>query len=315
LGEDWPNSPITVQTNMTFSGGERISLAVSNKGNPGIAYDVDAFSTGAIKYIHASDADGQSWSNAPVLLVDSYASLGELEVINGKPAISFRHFSFPNIYNLEYMQASDADGVAWNTPVTLDSVADIVVGEQIYLEVINGNPTVAYTEDWFPGTDIKFVRSVDVDGANWKAPIYAGETNSLITDLGSLHEVKGRPAIGFASDASGVGFIRAADADGDSWTNAVVTVDAFAASEVDMAVIDGRPAFCYHRFSFFKYVRSVDSNGLNWTAVATIDAAGIGTSLQDIGGRPAVLCLSGSDLRFARGRAPAGLINWIAIGQ
>jgi hypothetical protein len=68
--------------------------------------------------------------------VGKYTSMA---VVNGKPTLSY--YDETN-GDLKYVKATDADGTAWGTPVTVDSSGS--VGQYASLAVVNGSPAMSY---------------------------------------------------------------------------------------------------------------------------------------------------------------------------
>jgi hypothetical protein len=145
-GSAW-NSPITLASADYV--GLYTSLAVVN-GNPAISY-LDSTHTD-LKYVRATNADGSTWGTP--LTPDSAGLVGwhnSLAVVNGYPAISY--FDYATNYDLKYVQATNADGSAWNSPITLDS-ADYV-GLYTSLAVVNGHPAISYYDN--SNNDLKYM--------------------------------------------------------------------------------------------------------------------------------------------------------------
>jgi hypothetical protein len=134
-GTAW-NTPLALD--ITGDVGEYSSLCLVD-GNPAISYFDDT--NDDLKYIRASDASGSSW-NTP-LTVDSSGEVGLhgscLCVVNDTPAISYYNWSNTH---LMYIQASDATGSAWNTPLVVDSSNN--VGEYSSMISYGGKAYIVY---------------------------------------------------------------------------------------------------------------------------------------------------------------------------
>lgn len=134
-GFSWP-TPIAVDTNGVT--GLDPSLAVVD-GRPAMAYH-NASSTN-VYFIRASDADGDAWNEAAILVHPANANyeMPRLAVIDGVPAIAF-HYKNSNV--LGYVRARDPEGDNWNTPVVADSTTN--VGEYASLAEIHGRAAIGY---------------------------------------------------------------------------------------------------------------------------------------------------------------------------
>ena len=106
-GSTWGTSPVTVDS--TVNVGQIISLEVVN-GNPAISYYDSTNSD--LKYVRADSVDGSTWGTSPIA-VDSTDQVGlysSLEVVNGKPAISYLNSTNGD---LMYARSSDLNGENW----------------------------------------------------------------------------------------------------------------------------------------------------------------------------------------------------------
>jgi hypothetical protein len=124
-------------------------LTVVN-GLPAISY-LDG--TSAICYTRASDAAGSSWSPRVTVGVLGIAMTPRLVVVDGKPAIGYYDNSI-GVADLRYVRARDADGAAWDEPLTLDAADD--VGQNAWLAVVNGKPAMSYYDT--TNMRFKFIR-------------------------------------------------------------------------------------------------------------------------------------------------------------
>jgi hypothetical protein len=296
-----PTSPVNLDTASVLV--RRPSLAVVN-GNPAMSYNFAP----DLKYVRASDANGTSW-NAPVT-VDSTGTVGEfdsLAVVNGNPAIAYYDGS-PNL-NLKYVRASNVNGGAWGTPVTVDSTGD--VGLYPCLVVVNGNPAVSYYDH--TGLNLKYVRSTDIGGTNWALAITVDSTGNA-GYANSMAMVNGNPAIAYGiSSPDGLKYVRATDANGTAW-GAPITVDASAVfGDISLAVINGNPAISYFDAinGRVKFVRATDANGATWGPSVILDTPGgtdAYTSLAVVAGNPSISYCDtiNGDLKFTRASDPNG---------
>jgi ABC-type phosphate/phosphonate transport system substrate-binding protein/predicted enzyme related to lactoylglutathione lyase len=287
-GTSW-GTPMAVDS--ADSVGQYTSLAVVNS-NPAISY-YDSTNT-ALKYVRAADTSGTSWGT-PVT-VDTNGTLtaglyGSLVVVNGNPAISYYQGS--SQANLRYVRATDASGIAWAAPVTLDSAG--TVGQHTSLEIVNGNPAVSYYDS--TNGDLKYVRASDASGAGWNIPVTLDSTGT-VGQFTSLLVVNGNPAISYYDVTNtDLKYVRASDASGASWPTAII-VDANILNPItgpysSHSIVNGNPAISYFNSSNgdLQYIRATDASGTTWGPRVAVDVGGsVGpyTSLTVVNGNPAI---------------------------
>jgi len=168
--------------------GRYTNLVVVN-GNPAISYF--GATTSALKYVRANNADGNNWGT-PVT-VDNAGNVGwynSLAVVNGRPAISY--YEMAPVGDLWYVQATDANGTSWGTPLLLDSDGD--VGYSTSLVVVNERPAIGYAD--FTNYDLKYVWASDADGSSWGTPEILDSAGNVGRNP-SLAVVGGSPAISY----------------------------------------------------------------------------------------------------------------------
>lgn len=154
VGSTWGTA--TVVATGTFA-----SLSIVN-GRPAFCYNNGS----ALYYQRAADPTGATWNVAIALDTVNVATSRSLQlaVVGGKPAVSY----YDNTNgDLKYVFAQDADGTAWNTPVTVDSNGK--VGQYNSLAEVNGSPAISYSDA--TNGDLKFVRhrSPAIFTINWIA--------------------------------------------------------------------------------------------------------------------------------------------------
>ena len=158
-----------------------VSLQVVNS-NPAVAF----FSFGPpgfsppdyyLHYIRAADTSGAVWNTAINLDRGSIGGYTSLQVVKGKPAVSYttNDYTIPGSNSqLKFKRAKDAEGSRWDTIQIFqvaDGLANIV--SPTSLEIINGNPAIAYYD--YDQLVInagrqKFVRASNDSGSTWDAP-------------------------------------------------------------------------------------------------------------------------------------------------
>lgn len=253
---------------------------------------------------------GRSPASAdPVLMVNEEGSgfYTSLAVVDGHPAVSY--FDGTSL-TLKYVRAADADGDAWNAPVTADG--DMGSGLHTSLAVVNGRPAVSYYD--VDNGRLKYVRALDSQGADWDTPVVVDADGDVGYDT-SLVVVNGHPAISYFDDTNGrLKYIRAADPDGTAWGGAV-TADAGPGVGwyTSLAVVGGRPAVSYYDIinEALKFVRADDAGGDVWGTPVQVDAdgdVGYDTSLAVVNGHPAVSYydLTNGDLKYVRAAVADG---------
>jgi len=284
-GSAW-GSPVTADASST---GGSISLAIVND-HPAACYLTGSFN-GALRYVRAINTTGDAWGS-PVT-IDECSDLtkgASLAIVNGNPAISYQGDS-----HLLYVRADDANGSTWGTPIVVDSVW--LSGSDSSLKVVNGRPAISY---YMGG--LCYVRAEDSAGSTWGTPmgIISGSATGNWTSQGI---VDGYPAISYyhsikmeAPSEGALGFVRALDIDGSSWSPPQ-TIDDGGGGDVGqwghLAIVNGNPAVSYldDANDMLKYVRSQDAQGVNWGISEVVDDSGhIGgtTWLAEVNGSPAI---------------------------
>lgn len=286
-------APVTVDSAGVV--GMYASLAQVN-GNPAIAY-YDA-TNGDLKFARANDAEGTTWG-APIVL-DSTGVVGphlSLAIVNGNPAVSYY-----NGNDLKFTRASNTDGSAWGAPLVVDEADG--VGLYTSLAVVNGHPAISYFD--LTNGNLNYAYSGDANGETWDSPVVIDETNT-VGEYTSLAVVNGRPAISYYDRSNeSLKFARASDADGANWS-APITIDSGSVGTYSsLAMVNGNPAVSYHDPNalddHIKFIRAADANGTTWDAPIILDTGNLGayTSLEVIGGNPAVSYQGSAGLRFAQ---------------
>jgi hypothetical protein len=172
------------------------------------------------------------------------------------------------------------------------------------LEVINGNPAIAYFDG--SGADLFYVRANDVNGDSWGTIETVSSTDDVGRDC-SLKEVDGQPAIAYKDETNNeLDFARY---NGSSWDITTVDDDSNdVGGKCSLAIISGNPAISYsdQTAGSVLYVRATNSTGSSWGTIETVDTTYLTTSgktsLTTVSGQPGIAF--GSDdtnrLKFAR---------------
>jgi hypothetical protein len=317
IGASW-NEPVVADT--TTGSGEYNSLASVN-GNPAISYYDDT--NRDLKYVRAVDSDGATWGT-PVTL-DASGTVGmytSLQVVNGNPAISY--YKSSSVGSLKYIRALDANGNAWDTPITIESGG--IVGLYSSLMVVNGKPAISYYDN--TNGNLKYVRALDADGLTWGAGITLDVTGNVGQYI-SLQIVNGNPAISyFDINNNDLKYVRAVDSDGVVWNNSIaIDVPDNAGKYTSLQVINGKPAISYFDNTNFalKFVRASDANGSIWNESIAVDPnerAGFFTSMLPIDSGAGISYIKDGLLYFIYGTCdaadtpiPSASDSSICIGQ
>ncbi|HYG51826.1 MAG TPA: T9SS type A sorting domain-containing protein, partial [Flavobacteriales bacterium] len=160
-GTAW-GAPITLDA--TGNVGQHISMLLVN-GNPAIAYH--DYTNTDLKYVRATNADGSAWG-APVTVVSTVSNVGQFSslcVVNNNPAIAYYNASSIDLY---YVRATDINGTAWGAPLVIDNIPLTSSGQYANLLFNGSTPIVVYYE--YNNSDLKSIKSNDVNGTSWGAP-------------------------------------------------------------------------------------------------------------------------------------------------
>ncbi len=309
---------ITTTPLETGSVGQFTSQAIVT-GNPAISYyDV---ANHHLVYVRATNAARTAWGT-PVT-VASTGDVGKytsLVIVNGNPAISYYDTTTGS---LNYVRATDVSGAGWGTPVALVVVG--AGGGANSMAVVNGNPAICYYDGL--SQSLKYVRATTADGtllSDWGTPVLVEATGD-VGDHCSMAMVGGQPAISYYDgdiSTGGLRFIRAANADGSSWSTSVLVQGIVNVGfYTSLAIVNGNPAISYFDVDNLdlKYVRATNAGGTAWGAPITLDSVGsVGwySSLSIINGYPAIgyWDATNHDLKYVRALTADGtlLSDWRA---
>jgi hypothetical protein len=257
-----------------------------------------------------------TFSHAPIA-ADPATNVGfytSLAIVNGHPAMSY----FETLDGtLKFVRATNADGTAWGTPITIDS-GD---GRFCSLAVVGNHPAIAYFDTTY--ADLKYVRATDATGAIWGAPVTVDSTG-FVGQTPSLLVVDGNPAIAYYDATNNdLKYVRAADASGLTW-GVAVTLDStgvYTGNYNSLAVVNGHPAISYFDAvhpngpaGTLRYVRANDADGTVWAAPITLDSTGGShCHLVVVNGKPAIGYRT-SRLDFITANPPVPFqVNWISL--
>ena len=301
-GSAW-GAPVVAHVGGASLVGRFPSLAVVN-GRPAVAYFDDTADD--LKYLRANDADGATWPTA--VTVASSGNVGQyakLKVVNGRPAIAYYDST---TFSLQFVRANDADGVTWPAPVTVEpgDLVTNIVGEYASLEIVNGNPAIAYRAR--SADVLRYSRALDADGSAWAMPVEISNYPQAGEEV-SLAVVNGRPAVAYLARGAELHFERAQDTNGTNWipiSSPVAGVRDIFPSGIALRVVAGLPriAFWHGQGGDVHYTESPFANGGNWKTPTSIlggmGTAGGGVALIDLHGKPVVAAMaSTANLHFS----------------
>jgi uncharacterized delta-60 repeat protein len=147
------------------------SSRTNTKTNAGLNLELEGGTT-ITNRLEVGNVNARSSTWLPVRQTDSaflnknVGSYASTAVVNGHPAMAYYDATAKD---LRYVRATDARGLAWGTPVTVDSGGD--TGLFPSLDIINGNPAISY----YDATNgcLMFVRATDSSGVFWADPVVA----------------------------------------------------------------------------------------------------------------------------------------------
>jgi hypothetical protein len=254
--------------------GAGASMTLIN-GCPAVSYLDDDHS--ALKFIRALDAGGVTWDEPRMVAVAPAVNVPvegttSLCAVDGVPAVAYSRPADGG--QLYYVQAQDATGQTWGSPVAIGPPTQICHMPQL-LETPDG-PAIAYVLQAPNGAGssyaLQYVRALDPEGATWGVPV-TPDAGSSDQRYFSAAVVAGNPALAYRGGQTGeydLGYCSAADSDGASWNAPQVLASASSLGAMALAVVDGQPAIAYTgtapsgAYSGLLFVRALDTSGDNW---------------------------------------------------
>jgi PKD repeat protein len=230
--------------------------------------------------------------DAPVQVTDDVDGWAyDLTNVQAIPSIAFNDTGT----GLKFTKSADTSGSAWGAPVTIMGLTDIWAHNGVALEVINGNPAVAFASQ--NGASLRYARSSDPLGAVWPEPAVIagfGEFGNPLSP-GLLNGSAG-PQLVIDQPGDGVHFYNSQDANGVGWNPDVFVGPSYAA-ESTSALVGGRPAVVSYFDNRLWFYRATDSSGAAWDPPVIVYDPGAAfyfgePSLAVIDGRPAVATYS-----------------------
>ena len=311
-GANWSAGSVLVNS-ITATNPFSLSNLSGEAGNPMLAFNTNV--TTAIRLKRASHADGDAWDGTASTIASRATMEMSLAIVDGFPAVSFYD---PINYDLVYVRATNAEGTAWGTAVTLDNgVSSDSRGRYSTLLVVEGRPAVAYYNTL--AGELMYVRANDASGTSWPAPQVV-DTDGNNGRHASMCLIDGRPAIGYQNWTNGnLRYVRANDAAGSSWgTPQTLDSGDDTGYNVSLASVNGVPAISYLTKktgkSELRFINGLDTEGNAWTVPQVLDEMTTGTSpndysrtsLAEVNGTPAISYydLASRDLKYIRSTVP-----------
>jgi hypothetical protein len=284
------------------------------QGMPAIAFNRPSeFNNGNfLYYTRATALDGSAWGEVKQL---SEVDGGEIVLTQaeGKPAIysiTIKYDWAPFTYVLGY-RAVDELGAEWNPPDVPDYVAEEAYVNGLSAMTISGKPALCYGFHDFVGDPpdyVRFLKADDVTETPWPAPRTFGA--NWVLDSACMF-VDGNPAAAYSDyfETTGVYYVRADDALGESWNNEPLRVDerAGVGRSCSMAVHGGVPWLSYYDAGAGDLLvcTASDAQGTSWGDPLVLASSGDVGKLSELLATPQGLLLVYSDLTEARLMAAA----------
>jgi hypothetical protein len=189
-----------------------------------------------------------------------------MAIVGGNPAISYYDATDEE---LKYVRATNANGTAWGSPVTVDGTGTEDVGQYTSLAVVNGNPAISYHS--ITKGSLLFVRATNSTGSAWDTPLILDSVGTVGFGT-SLVVINGNPAIAQHRKGDSLAYLRATNASGSAWGAPVVLDSGGVGTFPSMALVNGSPAIAYYDFTNdrLKYLRegnaSLPAFTINWLA-------------------------------------------------
>ena len=197
-------------------------------------------------------------------------------------------------------------------------------GQMSDLAIVNGLPAMVVVRP-APPAGLMFYRAVDSNADYWDEPVIIPTVTPNVS-YPELEVINGRPAVFYYDGGpSEYHYIRATDANGDTWSNVPVSLDNVGGLgyRASMREVAGQPAIAYEKNGDLRYMRATANSGdtpADWGNLPfEIDSSGNVSSfcsLAIVGGNPAIAYYhtAAGDVRFTRATNTTGalLANWPA---
>ena len=258
-----------------------LSLAEISGTTPGIVFGGTLNGNGS--YVLANNSTGASWGAFITALAGGSILNPCIKVVGGKPAFATRTMG------VEYVRATEAAGSTWGNPVTAASTPGGLFGGSCWMEIVSGNPAIAYSERFGSADKLRYVRATNTSGTAWGTPATIDSTGDPGEDV-HLAVINGRPAVAYVATASSgyfeVRYKRANDATGTAWSAAAQSIGSEGRAVLGLVEIGGTPAIGLvtcggHDIEYF---HATNAAGSTWPAGEVVDASDKNTGMGSMGG-------------------------------
>jgi hypothetical protein len=283
-GNTWNTPQTLVSANAVASGGT--SLAVVN-GHPAIAFSYSPAGSSTLRYMRATDANGDAWST--MVAVETGGTYPRLLVVDGQPAIA--HYVSTST-RVKYVRATDANGASWGTSVFVSTSGETATYQAMTL--VAGLPTIVYYDQ--TNTRLKLSTASNATGSAWSTAVVVDAENNS-GGFNWIVDLNGQPAVAYTQSIGGrLCFRKRISATNNQWEAPKRWNNGSALGEhVKLEIINGIPALCYYDQTNGKpkYVRATDVTGSAWNAPIAIgqttDDLGKYCDLEVVDGRPSMV--------------------------
>jgi Ig-like domain CHU_C associated len=285
-GNSWAN-PITIAT---FSESIRLTSFKIVDGKPAILFESGYYGYAKIEYMSASNIDGSAW-NTPIIIENAFeVSAGNIEIVDGRPAISY-YTSNGNVFfnNIKFKRADNSNGTTWSSP-PISIASGNLVGVASKIKIINGNPSIFY------GFDSKtyLANSNNSTGSSWGTGALIPQTSGGSYEI---EIVNGNPALSGYYGAINFGYLRSSNVSGTSW-GSIVPLKGTKASgyENSLSIVNGLPSSVFLSTLGLKFTQANNQSGTSWAIPTVIGNYGDIRKpfLKEINGKPAVAFTNGN---------------------
>lgn len=167
-----------------------------------------------IEYTYSTDSMGKAWTTPISVNNDSAVGFLDMALVDGYPAIAYIYDDGPDD-EWRFIRASNIDGSAWETPVTLVTATSDMNFQNtaVFLKILNGNPAVFYNDETGRA---KVIRASNSTGTLWAAPVNISNLSNH--QILAVTLVNGNPAVCAKSNITNmIYYVRSTDTAGTVW--------------------------------------------------------------------------------------------------
>lgn len=171
---------------------------------------------------------------------------------------------------MKYIYSNSTYSV-FSAPIVIDDSSAIGLCD---INIVDGNPAVAYIADDGSEDKWRYVRASNSDGSSWGASVTLEQSSKDITFLTNaifLKVLDGVPTVFFNNDSGRAKYIKAQDSTGLTWNTSANLSNLTNHQIVDVKIISGNPAIiaCSNLTKYIYYARSNNAAGTSWPIGAT----------------------------------------------